>query len=321
MNASKVLAVDIGGTKIGIAAVTGGGRIAASSRMATDPAVPPAEVLAAIAERGRALIEEAGWPQDELLAVGVAAPGPIDADRGVLVRPPNLPSWDGVPLVRSFEEAFDCPVRMDNDANGGALAEWMFGAGAGLRHFIYLTMSTGIGGGIILDGRLYRGATGDAGEVGHHVLDIHGPACGCGQRGCFEAYCSGTHVARWLRETLQDRPREPMMRAARGAAAHLRFETLRDAAQAGDPLALEMWNDYALRLAQGLGNLVNMFNPEMIALGTIAVHAGDFLLEPVRRHIDRFAWPRARAACRIVPSVLGPRIGDLGAAAIALYEA
>lgn len=320
MKERRILAVDVGGTKIGVAAVTSDGAIAAPSRMATDPAVPPEAVLAEIVECGRAVFAEAGWSMDELHAVGVAAPGPIDLNRGVMICPPNLPSWDGVPLVRWFEEAFRRPVRMDNDANGGALAEWMFGAGAGLRDVIYLTMSTGIGGGIILDGRLYRGATGDAGEVGHHVLDLRGPVCGCGQRGCFEAYCSGSHVARWLREVLRDRPDEGMMQVVGGDAGRLRFEVLRDAAQAGDPLALEMWNDYALRLAQGLGSLVNIFNPEMIALGTIAVHSGDFLLDPVRKYLGQFAWPRARAACRIVPSTLGSRIGDLGAAAIALYE-
>ncbi len=320
----KILGIDIGGTKVGVAAVDGFGKILARRRFpmrnGSGGPLPPGAALDRIAGAVAEVLDEAGWSLGDVRRIGLAAPGPIDRSTGRILTPPNLPGWHDAPIVEMFAERFGRPVSMDNDANGGALAEWLFGCGRGCRHLIYLTMSTGIGGGIIVNGEIYRGANDGAGEIGHHVLDIDGPLCGCGQRGCFEAFCSGLNVARRLREILKDRPDEPMMRRVGGDLDALRFEVLREAAREGDPLACELWEEYTTRLAQGLGNLVNIFNPDVIALGTIVVHSGAFLMDRVRGKLPSFAWERPLSVCTIAPSELGSRIGDLGAAAIAVYD-
>src|SRR5215213_351910 len=208
-------AVDLGGTKIHTAVSDEAGRILAEDRRPTEVERGPDGVIARIIDSLEASL--AGTGGSRLAALGAAAPGPIDREHGTVREAPNLPGWRSVPLAARLGEALGCPAVLENDANAAALGEFTFGAGRGSQHMIYLTVSTGIGGGLILDGCLYRGATGSAGELGHIVLDDDGPLCGCGARGCLEALASGTAIAARGAEAVRQGTAPGIARAAAGA--------------------------------------------------------------------------------------------------------
>jgi len=265
-----------------------------------------------------------GLDHSQIAGIGVACGSPMDAERGVILGPPNLQSWNPVPIVEILEREFGLYTRLENDANAGALAEWLFGAGRGRRHVVYLTMGTGIGGGLVLDGRLYRGANGNAGEIGHmRVVDRGGPLCGCGKHGCLEAFCSGPSIARRAREALAAAPGEPgaALRTTVGADLdRLTAEHLFAAARAGDPLALQLVDETAHYMGIALANVIQAFNPEVIVLGTIATAQGDFFLDRVRRVVREETWPLMSEIVEIAPSPLGSRVGDYGAISVLLQE-
>jgi glucokinase len=206
---------------------------------------------------------------------------------------------------------------MNNDANAGALAEFMFGKYKGTRELIYLTLSTGIGGGIITNGKLIQGVTDMGGEVGHHTLDINGPPCPCGRAGCFEVYVGGKNVADRLREKIRaGKIRTSILDKAGGDLSKIDHKALVAAAREGDAFAVAEWDVFIERLAQGVGNLMMIINPELVILGTIAVFEGEFLLAPLRERVKKYAWKWPIEACRIVPSSLGADIGNYAALAV-----
>jgi glucokinase len=256
-----------------------------------------------IAAHARALAARAGRSIGEVDAVGVSLPSPLDVETGVVLNPPNLPGWHGTPVRALLGEALGRPVGIENDANAAALAEWRYGAGRGHRDVVYLTMSTGIGGGLILGGRLHRGVASAAGEVGHIPIEWQGEPCSCGLRGCLEAYAGG---AAWSRRLATRTPPESAVARLAGGAAHARPEHVLAAARAGDGFAraeLARYNDY---LARGLVVLAFMLAPELIVLGTIPTAAGDALcLDPVRAQVRRHLWPFLAERLRIVPAALG----------------
>ena len=316
--AVQLLGIDLGGTKTSVCLGDETGVIHSSRRMPTRTPDGPEVVLRRTADLARALLQDAGVSAGELEAVGIAAPGPVSLERGLMLLPPNMAGWIDVPLVRWAEEAFGRPVFMNNDANACALAEYLYGSCRGTPNLVYLTLSTGLGAGIILDGRVIQGATDLAGEVGHHVLDIHGPPCPCGQRGCLEIYCGGMNVANRLRARIvSENIRTAILDEAGGNPGAIDFRAFLAAVKKNDPFALEAWDEYLERLAQGVGNVIMFLNPQVIMMGTIAIHAGDFLLAPLRERVKRYAWPPSVKACRILPSALEGRIGDLSALAVA----
>jgi glucokinase len=249
------------------------------------------------------LIERTGLALSEIERVGVSAPGPIDRARGTLLHPPNLPGWEEVPLRDWIGEALGRPVLLENDANAAALAEWRFGAGRGAHNLVYLTMSTGVGAGLILEGRVYRGHRGHAGEVGHIPVEWGGKRCACGQQGCLEAYVGGAAWTRHLRELT---PPESRVFELAGDRARILPEHLVAAAGEGDAFALgemDRFNDY---LARGIVALTFTLAPEVIVLGTIPTAAGEALcFEPVRRQVSERLWPTLGQALRLVPAGLG----------------
>ena len=313
------LGLDIGGTKLALAVGDERGRIAARRRRAMRPSGSARRDVDAMLAEARELLSEAGVAPGALRGVGVAAPGPIDFQRGEIEAPPNLPGWGRVPLAAWFSEALGAPVRLENDANAAALAEWRFGAGQGARNLVYLTMSTGVGGGLVLDGRLYRGARGGAGEVGHMPVEWDGEPCGCGRRGCLEAYVGGRCWGERLRRETPDGS-EVMRRA--GAREAIRPEHAVEAARAGDAFAraeLERWNHY---LARGLTALCYALTPEVFVLGTIAVAAGEELcLEPVRRAVADAVWPTLFEGTEIRAAALGADAPYYAALCAALPDA
>ncbi len=315
----NLLGLDIGGTKTSVCIGNEKGDIRLSRRMPTQSPDGPAICIGRILDLARALLSEAGLTPAQIDAIGISSPGPVSVKKNLMLEPPNMKGWVNVPLVRMVGEAFGRPTFMNNDANACALAEYLFGSCRGTANLVYLTMSTGLGGGFIADGRIVQGATDLAGEVGHHVLDIHGPPCPCGQRGCWEIYCGGMNVANRLRERIvRERIRTAILDRAGGDPAKIDFKAFTEAVRLQDPFALEAWEEYIERLAQGIGTVIQFMNPDAIVMGTIAIHAGDLLLEPVRQRLPKYAWPYGREACRIVPSALGTRIGDLSALAVAI---
>lgn len=313
---AALLGIDLGGTKIELALGDAGGRPLRRRRRPTEPSGDPAADVARMAADARALLAEAGLRPEDVHAVGVSVPGPFDPESGTVLRPPNLPGWDEVPLREWLGDALGRPVHLENDANAAALAEWRFGAGRGSRHLVYLTMSTGVGGGLVLDGRLYRGVRSGAGELGHVQLEWDGEPCGCGLRGCAEAYLGGASLARRLRAATPPGSRVAALAGGREAAT---ARHLVAAAREGDAFALaelERFNHYLGRLVAAA---VFALVPEVVVLGTIPTAAGEALcFEPVRRQVAAHTWPQLARGLRIVPAALGPDLAAHAALAAAL---
>ncbi len=313
---TALIGIDIGGTKLALCLGDERGTLLGRARWPTDPAEPAERALARLASGARSLVAEAGIALDAVEAVGVAAPGPLDAEREHLLAPPNLPGWHRVPLRRLLAEALGRPVRVENDANAAALAEWRFGAGRGASDLVYLTLSTGVGAGLILAGRLHRGQGGNAGELGHAPLVWEGERCACGLRGCAEAYLGG---AAWTRRLRQRAPAESLACQLAGGRDGLRPEHVVEAARAGDAFArleLDRYNDHLARLVT---LVVFALAPERIVLGTIPSRAGEELcLAPVRERVAAHIWPLLGEGLRILPSGLGDDLPDYAGLAVAL---
>jgi glucokinase len=312
-----ILGIDLGGTKAAISCASLNGRELAHKRIPTRPEDGPERGLERILKTADRIIDQAGVTGSKLAAVGLSVPGPIDMEHGRFLSLPNLPGWQGYPIRRRLEDHFSVPVHMDNDANAAALAEWKFGAGRGCDHLIYLTMSTGIGGGLILGGRLYRGKNFNAGEVGHQVIVPDGPLCGCGLPGHLEALCSGSGMARRLRQEVNSE-NSAMWQMAGGDPEKLSAEILVQAVRRGDQLAVTFFEQTLDELSTGLANLIFILNPEMIILGTIVAKNPDLYLQPLDRLVRSKVWDIFTPGLRIVPAQLIDRIGLFAPLALVL---
>jgi glucokinase len=292
---NMLVGIDIGGTKICVCTGDAKGKIFSSERLHTKDFSGWQEGFVAIEK----LVRELAGSSIE--AIGISAPGPLSVKEGKMFKSPNLTGWENAPLVSYFKKAFQKPVCMNHDAKAAALAEYVFGASKGTPNLVYLTCSTGMGGGVIADGKLIQGVSDTATEVGHYILEIDGPPCPCGQRGCFEAFCGGAALAKKLQaeSNLKDIP------------------DLVEAVQKKDPYALKVWEEFTTRMAQGIGTVLMCFNPQVVILGTIAVHSGELLLKPVREKLARFAWKQNREACRIEVTALKDQISELSGLALA----
>jgi glucokinase len=309
-----LLGIDVGGTKTALALGGADGTLRARRRLPTPPGDAGA-ALERLAAEARALLDEAGVEPVQLAAVGVSAPGPLDAGTGLVLGPPNLPGWERVPVVARLEAALGRPVFLENDANAAALAEWRFGAARGLRDVAFLTTSTGVGAGLILGGRLHRGHRGAAGEVGHSAVEWSGEPCACGLRGCLEAYVGGAAWTRRLRGLV---PPGSAVAALAGGADAVRPEHVVRAAQEGDAFARDELARYVEYLARGIRNLVFTVAPELVLLGTIPSAAGEELcFEPLRRRVAEQIWPGLARALRIEAAGLGETLADYAGLAVA----
>lgn len=316
MNDFPILGFDIGGTKIAACLATGSGRILASKRIES-AFRPPDDVLPEMVSTGYELLKSAGLQPDDLRVIGIDAPAPMDIPTGRMLAPTNMKTWTDVPVRNYLAEKFGVETFFDNDANAGVLAEWFFGAGKGCKHLIYLTMSTGIGGGIIVNGHLVYGGNYLAGEMGHVVLDINGPLCNCGLYGCYEAFCGGRSVAKRMQKELADSPEHSIVRFA-GGIDKVDFIALEKAVCAKDEYALKLWDEICMRNAQALGIFINIFNPEMIVLGTIAWAAGDLFMKPVKNYLEKFSWHEMRIPLKLMVSALGREIAEYSGICVAL---
>jgi glucokinase len=314
------IGIDLGATKISTALVDAVGKIIAQDYRETRAVEGQKAVIERMVDAAHQVMDEANIAPAQITAVGVCSPGPTDSWTGVVTAPPNLPGWKDVPLKQIIEEALGITTFLENDANAAALGEHRFGAGRGVQNMIYVTASTGIGGGLILNGQLYRGATGAAGEIGHITVLPWGPYCGCGNRGCLEALASGTAIAREGREMVRRGVPTLIADLAEGNPERVTAKLVAEAADKGDAEAQELLAEAMSYLGVGMANLVNLFNPELIVIGGGLTNMGEGLFGPVRRTIERRAFFAAAQAARVVPAQLGDDVGVLGAVAVAMAQ-
>lgn len=304
-----LVGVDLGGTNIRAAVATGPTSHGPQAERRTPAADGPAAVVAAIAESVR---EVAPGP---LAGLAIGIPGPLNPGTGVVFATPHLTGWENVNARDLLQTELGCPVAIHNDANLAGYAEWVCGAGKDSRHCVFVTVSTGVGGALIIDGTLYSGAAGTAAEIGHMPVDDDGPACGQGHRGCLEGRVSGTAIARRAREALAAGERSALSELQ---AADLDASHIAAAARAGDALSRRLYEEAGRGLGRALGGLINLLSPDVIVIGGGLIHAGELLFDPVRQAVGEIAFAVPAAHCRIVPAGLGTDAGIVGACAWAV---
>jgi glucokinase len=269
--------------------------------------------VARIADLARASMAEAKGR--EIAGVGIGSPGPLDTKTGVVLLTPNL-GWVNMPLRDRVASALGLPATLDNDANCAIFGEWWRGAARGVEHVVGLTIGTGIGGGIVLYGDIYRGASDIAGEIGHMTIDSNGRRCKCGNYGCLEAYASGPAIAARAVEGIEAGADSTLPRLVGGDLRQITAQLVYDAAHAGDAFALEVVRDTAKFLGAGVANIINIFNPQVVVICGGVTRAGDSLFVPLRSEVKRRAFKPAVDVCRILPGELPGTAGVWGAAAV-----
>lgn len=314
-----IVGVDLGGTNIVVGAMpvdgsreigmrtlptlSGGGADSVTDRIA-------AMIETVVADVQR----ETGAERDDILGVGIGSPGPLDRERGVVIVTPNL-GWRDYPLRDEVSSRVSMRATLDNDANCATLGEWWCGAARGGRNVIGMTLGTGIGGGLILDGRLYHGASDAAGEIGHTSIESNGRRCKCGNYGCLEAYCSGPAIAERAREAMESEPSPGILALVNGDMSALTAHVVYEAARQGDPVARGVVRDTARFLGTGISNLINIFNPDTVVLAGGVTQAGEALMDPLCAEVKRRAFKPSVDACRIVLGQLPVSAGVVGAVA------
>jgi glucokinase len=316
LNAETVwLGLDVGGTKVAGAAVDEGGRVRERAELPTLAGEGFHVSFGQVTAVARAILERArarGW---RVGGVGAGFPGPLDPRAGVLHNPPNLPGWDGAQVAELLTDTLGLPVAVENDANAAALGEAHYGAGRGFSLMVYFTLGTGVGGGVVHEGRLFAGANGAAAELGHLVVQAGGEPCACGGRGCLEAYVSGPALARRLKTAL----------ARDGAAAStgdggggaLTGEAVVEAVRRGDRVAVRVWEETMAYLAAGVVSAVHAFNPDAVVIGGGLAAAGDLLFEPLCRLVRQQGMSYLVRDLQIMPAALGRDAGVVGAGIVA----
>ncbi len=344
-----VIAVDLGGTQVRVAVLRGStllSRISEDTGVDSTPACLVPRIYRAIQEA----LDESCSGLDQIKGIGIGVAGPLDSRAGVVFAAPNLSGWHNIPLRDLFQEHYHVPIFVENDANAAALGEYMFGAGCGCKDLVYLTISTGIGSGVIVNGQIVGGTSGTAGELGHMTVDWRGGPCNCGNIGCLESIASGTAIARRAKEAIDEGRGRELLEFARALQQytgesgqleppvhnclnHERIDSVGDveappmnartvslAAQAEIPLAFSLIREAAEALGVGLVNIIHIFNPEMIILGGGVLQMGSLLLEPALHIVRGRAMQVPRKAVRIVQAHLGGDVGLVGAGALVYHR-
>ena len=312
-----ILGFDIGGTKCAVITAQWDGSsvtMLKKEKCPTDLSVSPEEMVQKLINAADGLLTQK--PD----AIGISCGGPLDSRRGIILNPPNLPGWDQVPITELLEQHYGVPARLQNDANACAVAEWRFGAGKGSRNMVFMTFGTGLGAGLILDGRLYTGTNDNAGELGHIRLSANGPV-GFGKSGSFEGFCSGNGIAQlgYLKAMEKVQLGQYPMYFKKGyPLSDITAKTVADAARAGDETALDVYRTCGGYLGKGLSIVIDLLNPELIVIGSVFARSQDLLWEAARQEIEKEALTQSAGCCRVVPAALGEQIGDYAAVAAAL---
>jgi glucokinase len=323
---NNIVGIDIGGTKcaISLGKIETKGEISVVDKIVyqTGSYSGPYEMLGQLLQGFQQLVDKHRISIMDVESIGISCGGPLDSVRGLILSPPNLPGWDNVPIINFFQHQTGVATALQNDANACALAEWKFGAGKGLKNVVFLTFGTGMGAGLILDGKLYAGTNDMAGEVGHVRLEKMGPV-GYGKTGSFEGFCSGSGIAQLaqikIREKLQMGEPVSFCKQIHDLGS-VTAQTVAEAAYKGDPLAIEIYEICGTYMGKALSVLIDILNPELIILGSIFVRSGDLLKSAINRQIEKEALHLSAGVCRIVPAMLEETIGDFAALSVAAYH-
>ena len=313
-----VLGIDLGGTGVKTALVSEEKAILGQETRPTEAIKGQDVVVDNIVASANAVMATAGVERSEIVAVGIGAPGPLSSVTGVVFSPPNLPGWKDVSLAKILEERLDVPCFLENDANAACYGEYWMGAGQGSENMCVLTLGTGVGGGVVTHGQLLRGVDGTAGEIGHIKVQRDGRLCGCGAKGCLEAYASVTGMVRTAVEALEGGAESSLRNASGGDLGELTGKMISDAAQAGDALAVSVIDETATWIGMGVGSLINLLNPEKVVLCGGMIAAGEALFDPVRRVASENSFEVPANRAEILPGALGADSGVLGCAGVAL---
>lgn len=323
------LGFDIGGTKCAV--ILGKGEIPQKNdddfiidkiRFETNQSRGWQKIVEQLLESAETVLERNGVSCAQLIGCGISCGGPLDSKKGIIMCPPNLPDWDNVPLVEMTEKRLGIKTYLQNDANACALAEWKFGAGRGTRNMVFLTFGTGMGAGLILDGRLYSGTNDMAGEVGHMRLSENGPV-GYGKAGSFEGFCSGGGIARLAKQIVENKLSQGIIPSFCKSADELERITAKSVAVAaadGDETATEIYNICGEYLGRGLSVIIDILNPEAIVIGSIYERSSALLQQKMCETLRKEALPYALDVCRILPATLGDSIGDYAALGVAFMN-
>ena len=315
---TNVIGVDMGGTKILSAVIDAEGNILGTAKVSTKAGRGAVAVIDRIANCIQRAVDKSGVDAASIQAVGIGAPGPLDPATGVVIFAPNL-GWRDVPLKTELEARTGFPTFVDNDVNVGTLGEHVFGAGRGIQNVVGIFVGTGIGGGIILQGELFHGASKTAGEIGHIIVKAGGPRCGCGTRGCLEAIASRTAMTKQFRKAILKKGKKSVLSELTGGdLSAIRSGVLAKAVRLNDALTLKVLKKVTKYLGIGIGSIVNFLNPEMIVLGGGVVEAlDDTFLDGIRAATKKYSLPNTLDGVQIVRAELGDNSGILGAAALA----
>ena len=319
-SARWIVGVDIGGTNIvvGVIAMDGGEPLARHT-LPTEASLGSESVVRKVASMVDKAIAETvsahGGTRADVAGVGIGSPGPLDREGGVVINTPNL-GWTNLPLRDLISEAVDLPATLDNDANCATYGEWWMGAGQGVNNLVGVTLGTGIGGGIVLNGEIVHGVSDAAGEIGHMTIEFTGRKCTCGNYGCLEAYCSGPNIAARAREGLEAGYESVLTQLVDGQLEDITAATVYEAAVLDDAYANEVMAETAKILGAGVANIINVLNPEAVVITGGVTRAGEHLFTPLRSEVRRRAFRSAYDACRILPAALPETAGMIGAAAV-----
>ena len=311
------IGIDVGGTGIQMGVVDAQGKILEKGGIKTRTDLPVEEQIRQMAQCALETLEKSGYTLDDVHSVGLGIPGIADQNTGVVPFCTNL-GWYDVPLRDEFRKYIGKPIFIDNDATVAGLAENVAGVSAGASSSVFLTLGTGVGGGIMINGKPWSGHHGVGSEVGHMILEIDGEPCSCGNKGCLERYCSATAIIRMAREQMHNHPDSLILQMAEGDAEKINAKIVFDAAREGDETAVKIFRRYVRYLGQAIANMCNFLDPEIIALGGGVSKAGAFLLDAVRQEVPKYLLYKTMPHARIEIATLGADAGIIGAAMLGL---
>ena len=313
--AGYIAGIDMGASHMSIVITNFGADVIVEKEIPFEIAKGPDFCITQANDLLECLLAETGLSMLHLSAVGIGVPGPIASDAGMVIAPPIMPGWDRFPIRDTLEKLWNKPVSVNNDAELGALGEWAYGAGRGARELAYIKVGTGIGAGLLIGGRVYRGSTGSAGEIGHLTMDNNGPLCTCGNRGCLEAFSGCQAIAQHAINAIRYGKRTQLAQLPQGEVTAKDVAT---AAQRGDLVAQQVMEEAGEHLGVAIAGLVNIFNPDVIVVGGGVAQIGDLFLEPIRKAVTQRSLPAAADNVRITTALLGRRSSSLGAVVQAL---
>lgn len=314
MEKKYIVAVDLGGTKIGCALTDLEGNILNENTIPTNAHEGEQEVLKRVFLAIEKTLEEGKKNTEEIKAIGIGSPGPLDSNKGIILDPPNLP-LKNIEIVKHIEDKFKIKTYLENDANAAAIGEYLFGSGKGTKNMVYITVSTGIGAGAIIDGKIYRGTTCNALELGHTTILPDGPRCNCGNFGCLEVLSSGTAIAREANKVLEQGIESSLSNYEKVTSQEVFKE-----ASLGDKLALDIIDKALTYLGIGVANAITTFDPEKVVIGGGVAMVGDVLFDKVKQVVKDRCFKVLNESCEVVPASLKTKSGIVGAAAVAIME-